>query len=56
MKIRATVTIDDFIKGEEYELNEMAALAMIIAGNAEPVAVAPSSRREKAVKGKYDTR
>lgn len=49
MKVRATVNIDGFKKGKEYDLEEGFALGMIACGHAERVTVAPFHEREKAI-------
>ena len=50
MKVRATVTKGQFEAGKEYDLPEKEAMAMIIAGAAEPiVTVIPAFEREKAI-------
>lgn len=57
MKIRATVNIDGFKKGVEYDLEDGFALGMIARNHAERVAVALFSEREKAIpKLNHETR
>lgn len=47
MEIRATVTKGDFIAGEQYDIEPGKAMAMIIAGDAEPITVARPLREKK---------
>ena len=56
MRVRATATKSGFVAGQEYDLQNDEAQAMIIAGNAEPVTVAPAHDREKVTRGQYDKR
>lgn len=54
--IKATVTSGEFVQGNEYDVEPGIGMAMIIAGTADPVTVAKSKIREKAVKKPYETR
>jgi hypothetical protein len=57
MRIRATVTKSGYVAGVEYDVDPGVGMAMIIAGNAVPVAVAQFKDREKAVLPQnYETR
>ena len=56
MIVRATADKGDFRKGVEYDLPDAEAQAMVIAGLATFVAVAPAHNREKAILKKWDTR
>jgi hypothetical protein len=57
MRIRATVTKDGYVSGQEYDIDATKATAMIVAGAAELVTVAPNSDRETAIpRRKYETR
>lgn len=50
MKVRATVTKGSFKAGKEYDLPETEAMAMIMAGTAEPLDTVPRAfEREKAI-------
>ena len=57
MRIRATATKGEYVAGVEYDVEPGVGMAMIIAGNAVPVAVAQFKSREKAVLPQnYETR
>lgn len=53
MIVRATVDKGGFRKGVEYELDSEQAQAMVIAGTAVFVAVAPHQKRERAVNAQW---
>ncbi len=54
MIVRATVDKGDFKKGVEYTLSMEEAQAMVIAGTAVFVAVAPHINRERATSKQWD--
>lgn len=56
MVIRATADKGEFKKGKEYDLPDAEAQAMVIAGLATFVAVAPYHNREKAIPKQWETR
>lgn len=56
MIVRATVDKGEFKKGEQYDLPDKEAQALVIAGTMTFVTVAPPHNREKVIPQKWETR